>query len=672
MEEDASAASYIFALWNLIIRPPRNRYSDRRLNAACPKAKFKVAGQAVHRNHFRVVNPRGHGLLGTLFEPQLDSKGPEAERAVVVYCHGNSSNRLAGFELVRLLCPMNIAVACFDFAGCGNSEGEYISLGFHERDDLAAVLEHLRSCAGFTRLGVWGYSMGAATALMHASRDMSIAGIVMDSPFADLCDVIKEVAYNCLRLPTMLINAVLPILRLIIRNKADFDIYEVSPSKHASSCFVPCFIMHGEEDEFIKPSQSEQLKNKYVGECMRILMPAADHTSPRSLVFWQRAAVFMVRALRWEPFLPPSYTEERLAKLGDTREETHAVKSAASHIGKPMIDQEVICLLMSSERAEHCLGVIMGACDVCAYRGAELLPCKLPTGGSTPSAGIYNAHCRSSVPAGFQGSVNFATDRAEIALCWVQLGVKARRNTADYRVYFAMLSANAISLTRVTLLYDLGVTIDAIKAMPREQMMERLRALREAKEMGRSCGGLRCVSVEPLLLSAAQLLPGHSHDVKLTISGSRIILTAAGARLEYADADHEEQVELWCMQWRSPSNTGKDSDTCLQLAPLPDPLREAAKDQESRSLAPGALSAQKNLSAEPPEGAFAVINASLSSDGSRNGSLSSTLPFEERLAQSLAKMCLGSDLDNAEMDGGGCPVTARQPGCEPAVCRTYI
>ena len=32
----------------------------------------------------------------------------------------------------------------FDFAGCGNSEGEYVSLGINERTDLEAVIKYIK------------------------------------------------------------------------------------------------------------------------------------------------------------------------------------------------------------------------------------------------------------------------------------------------------------------------------------------------------------------------------------------------------------------------------------------------------------------------------------------------------------------------------------------------
>ena len=74
------------------------------------------------------------------------------------------------------------------------SEGEYISLGWHEREDVNLIVEHLRSHRRVSTIGLWGRSMGAVTSLLHADRDPSIAGIVCDSPFSDLKVLINELA----------------------------------------------------------------------------------------------------------------------------------------------------------------------------------------------------------------------------------------------------------------------------------------------------------------------------------------------------------------------------------------------------------------------------------------------------------------------------------------------
>lgn len=83
---------------------------------------------------------------------------------------------------------------CFDFSGCGLSEGEYISLGWYERDDVDVVVEWLRKSNKVSTIGIWGRSMGAVTGLMHADRDPSIAGLVLDSPFTNLRTLAEEIA----------------------------------------------------------------------------------------------------------------------------------------------------------------------------------------------------------------------------------------------------------------------------------------------------------------------------------------------------------------------------------------------------------------------------------------------------------------------------------------------
>ena len=62
---------------------------------------------------------------------------------VVIYCHSHSGNRLEGLNLVDLFCP-NFGVCLFDFTGCGNSEGKYVTLGIKEQDDLISVIDHLK------------------------------------------------------------------------------------------------------------------------------------------------------------------------------------------------------------------------------------------------------------------------------------------------------------------------------------------------------------------------------------------------------------------------------------------------------------------------------------------------------------------------------------------------
>ena len=75
---------------------------------------------------------------------------------VVIYLHGNSSCRLEGLRMAPELLKRDINVFVFDFAGCGMSEGEYISLGWHEKDDLRIIIDFVEKIPGVSKIGVWG------------------------------------------------------------------------------------------------------------------------------------------------------------------------------------------------------------------------------------------------------------------------------------------------------------------------------------------------------------------------------------------------------------------------------------------------------------------------------------------------------------------------------------
>ena len=46
--------------------------------------------------------------------------------------HGNAGNKFEGLEYHQLLTPLGVDIFSFDFSGCGNSEGQYVTLGWNE------------------------------------------------------------------------------------------------------------------------------------------------------------------------------------------------------------------------------------------------------------------------------------------------------------------------------------------------------------------------------------------------------------------------------------------------------------------------------------------------------------------------------------------------------------
>ena len=115
-------------------------------------------------------------------QKQQQQRNPKEQRRgplpCIVYMHGNSSARIEALPQLSLCLSLGITLVALDFAGSGRSEGEFVSLGYYEKDDLKAVIEHLRASGHVSRIALWGRSMGAVTALMHGERDPSLAAMV--------------------------------------------------------------------------------------------------------------------------------------------------------------------------------------------------------------------------------------------------------------------------------------------------------------------------------------------------------------------------------------------------------------------------------------------------------------------------------------------------------------
>ena len=82
--------------------------------------------------------------------------------------HGNSSARLEAIPQLAMVLSLGICLVSFDFTGSGLSGGEHVSLGAFEKDDLKAVIEHLREEGLTSTIALWGRSMGAATRLLNS------------------------------------------------------------------------------------------------------------------------------------------------------------------------------------------------------------------------------------------------------------------------------------------------------------------------------------------------------------------------------------------------------------------------------------------------------------------------------------------------------------------------
>jgi pimeloyl-ACP methyl ester carboxylesterase len=259
-----SKASHIWdEVTNAIIRPPRADYA---LASLGPQV-FRVSDydtEVFCRSDFQLENMRGMKLECSHYQPaEMPNPMP-----CVVYLHGNSGSRVDGQEILYLL-RHGFTLFTYDASGSGRSEGSYVTLGYYERQDLAAVCEYLWGSGQCLSIGLWGRSMGAVTAIMYASVDPSVACLVADSPFSSLGALTEDlVEKHAPWIPNVVANSAVRKVRKKVLKAAGFDFRDLITTKFASKCDVPAFIFHGNNDNFVAPKHGEAVAQSYRGSCL--------------------------------------------------------------------------------------------------------------------------------------------------------------------------------------------------------------------------------------------------------------------------------------------------------------------------------------------------------------------------------------------------------------------
>ena len=147
----------------------------------------------------------------------------------------------------------------FDFRYFGQSEGAYSTIGAKETVDLAAAIQYLKM-RGIDEVGVWGFSMGGAVALMAAAEIPGIKVVVSESSYARL-DLMAPELYRIPLIKYPLAKLTLLWAKLFLGINAR----EASPVESVKNLNTPILLIHSTNDEVISFKHAallqEALKN---------------------------------------------------------------------------------------------------------------------------------------------------------------------------------------------------------------------------------------------------------------------------------------------------------------------------------------------------------------------------------------------------------------------------
>jgi len=197
-------------------------------------------------------------LLRGWFIPSAESKDK-----TIILLHGYPADKGNILPLFSFL-HERYNLLFFDFRYHGQSEGSYTTAGALETKDLLAAIHYLQA-RGINEVGVWGFSLGGAVALMTAPQAPQIKAIVSESSYASL-DLMTRQLYLLpgLRHPLGWLTGFWAKVFIGINSK------DVSPVKSARELRIPVLLIHSTSDQVIPFSHAqllqESLQNNHQAE----------------------------------------------------------------------------------------------------------------------------------------------------------------------------------------------------------------------------------------------------------------------------------------------------------------------------------------------------------------------------------------------------------------------
>ena len=202
-----------------------------------------------------------------------------APRGTVVVLHGFLAQRVIMLRDAQRLANAGYRAVLVDLRGQGRSTGDFLTFGVVEASDVSQVIDDLerrKLIAG--KVGLYGMSYGAATAIETAGIDPRVKAVVALAPFATMREEVPHFGHTMLGgLTWYLSDQDFTGIVDEAGKLANFNPDAASPLAAIQHTHAPILLAHGTADLIIPVVQSKELPAAAPDHSDLMLVPGAGH-----------------------------------------------------------------------------------------------------------------------------------------------------------------------------------------------------------------------------------------------------------------------------------------------------------------------------------------------------------------------------------------------------------
>lgn len=218
----------------------------------------------------------------------------------IITVHGYTSEGKLMASYARKFYAMGYNVILPDLRGHGQSEGDYIGMGWDERFDIIDLIQYIVDNNENSQIVLFGVSMGASTVMNVSGEELpsNVKAIIEDCGYTSAWD---EFSYQLKELFGLPAFPMMHTASLFGKIRAGYWLGEASAINQVKKSTTPMLFIHGDSDTFVPSHMLDELYSAAKVEKEKLIIAGAGHAKSKDVdpeLYWSTIIDFINRYVK--------------------------------------------------------------------------------------------------------------------------------------------------------------------------------------------------------------------------------------------------------------------------------------------------------------------------------------------------------------------------------------
>lgn len=249
--------------------PAKGSLFERNADNENLKTGYKWFDTTPHTELLIDSHEKGKKLHGHYFENENKNLW-----AITIHGWTNINREMSSYAMEYYNRGFNVIIP--DLRGHGNSETNYVSMGWLDRLEIVDWVNYIVKNNPGCQIVLHGVSMGAATTMMTTGEKLpdNVVCAVEDCGFTSVYDIFEDQCIRKYHVPPKIVMPAAGIANFIF-NKFSFK--KASAVEQLKKSKTPTLFMHGDKDDFVLFENLDKVYNACAAEKEKYVIHGAEH-----------------------------------------------------------------------------------------------------------------------------------------------------------------------------------------------------------------------------------------------------------------------------------------------------------------------------------------------------------------------------------------------------------